>query len=86
MKNRLVETCMRNANIETAYELSKRLEVSKELVSTWTRGKSKPDGINTLKLMKLGKISTEQALILMTETPEQRELTLNEVSGMLYIM
>ena len=76
MQNRLVETCMRNAMIQSDYELSKRLGIGKAVVSGWKNGRSRPDGINTLKLAKLGGISVEQALILVTEkAPIQHPLS-----------
>ena len=58
------------------YRIHKEIGVSEALVSSWHRDKSQPNGENTLRLMKLGHINTDEALLLMTEkAPTQSQLS-----------
>lgn len=43
-------------------QIAKAIGASPELVSSWNRDKTEPNGKNTLKLMKLGKIERDEAI------------------------
>lgn len=47
------------------YEVAKRLNVSDQVMTKWKQDISKPNGINTLKLAEMAKVSPSEALRLL---------------------
>lgn len=47
------------------YEIAKRLNVSDQVVRKWKNKTSKPNGLNTLKLMELANLERDEAIRIM---------------------
>ena len=67
--DKLIEVVKEKAGFTSNNQLAIAMKTSPELVSSWNLGKSKPNGENTLKLIKLGGLTIDDALSLMTERP-----------------
>jgi DNA-binding transcriptional regulator YiaG len=82
----LVERAKRQLNIESDYQLSQKLAVSRGLISNWKSGRNAPDGVMMLKLTEIAGMTAHDALLLVTQKSQQQELAFSDVSGMVYIM
>lgn len=82
----LAERVKTRLNLSSDYQLSELLGISRSHVSNWKTGRNNPDGVTMLKLAELAGLSAHDALILVTKTPAQAEMTLSNGAEMLYIM
>lgn len=83
---KLVEAAKEKQGLTSDNQIALKLGVGRALISGWKNGISKPDGINTMKLIELSGMNAREALKLVTENPAQQELALTSSSNSLYIM
>lgn len=82
----LIEKAKTYNKVDSDYAIAKIIGVKGQDIYNWKIGRTKPDGINMLKILKAGNINVDTALSIVTEkAPTQGELSLSN-SGSLYIM
>lgn len=60
--NLLIETAKKKGGFLSDYQIAKAIEASPQLVSNWQKGKSKPNGLYTAKIMEVGKLDAREAI------------------------
>lgn len=64
---KIVEIAKEKQNITSDNQIAIKLGVSRSLVSGWKTGYSMPDGINTLKLINMAELSSNEAMEIIKE-------------------
>ncbi len=63
--NKLIEAAKKNGGFTSDYQLAKAINASTQLISNWQRGKSKPNGLFTVEIIKAGNLKLEEAIKVM---------------------